>query len=311
MKDRAMLRYVPSDSFNILTSKIVGVVVPSLANVVFIDVLRGIYDVLGAAGYKVLLANSHYSGREEEKMVRTLLNQSAEAIIITGGDQTSACQSMLQVAEIPVVQIMDLVDEPLDINVGFSHRQAGYDVTRHLLEEGYAYIGFVGARTDTRIQQRLLGYKAALEEAGKYWKSFVVTTTEPSSIAVGGDLFKSLIDANHGLLDAVFCANDDLALGALYESQRMNISVPDDLAICGFNDIEAASYVNPSLTSVSVRRYEMGLKAAQMILKRLRHEPMGDLKIDIGYDIVKRASTSRELNSSVGVSRINKGAATI
>lgn len=229
-------------------------------------------------------------------MVRTLLNQSAEAMVITGGDQTSACQSMLQVADIPVVQIMELVDEPLDINVGFSHHQAGYDVTQHLLQEGYGYIGFIGARTDSRVHQRLMGYKAALEDAGKYWKNFAVTTNEPSSIAVGGELFKNLMETNHGLLDAVFCANDDLALGALYESQRMNISVPDDLAICGFNDIEAASYVNPSLTSVSVRRYEMGLKAAQMILKKLRGEAIDNPIIDIGYNIIKRASTSRAQN---------------
>lgn len=268
--------------------------VPSLANVVFIDVLRGIYDILGASGYKVLLANSHYSQREEEKMVRTLLNQSAEAMIITGGDQTSACRSMLQIAEIPVVQIMELIDEPLNMNVGFSHQQAGYELTRHLLQEGYGYIGFLGARTDSRVQQRLLGYKMALEEVGKYWKNFTVTTNEPSSIALGGQLFKGLMETNNGMMDAVFCANDDLALGALFESQRMKISVPDDMAICGFNDIEAASYVNPALTSVSVRRYEMGVEAAGMIIKHLRNEPIENKKIDIGYALKKRASTSRE-----------------
>src|SRR5690606_36593949 len=295
-----MLSYIPSGFSGNPSSKVVGVIVPSLANAVFVDVLRGIHDILGAAGYRVLVANSHYSSREEEKMVRTLLTQSAEAMIITGGDQTSATQTMLQVAEIPIVQIMELLDEPLDNNVGFSHWQAGYDLTQHLLQEGYGYIGFLGAHTDARVQQRIMGYKAALEEKGRYWKSFVATSSGASSAAMGGQLFKSLMENNNGVLDAVFCANDDLALGALFESQRMKISVPDDLAICGFNDIEAASYVNPSLTSVSVRRYEMGLKAAQMILKRLRHEPMGDLKIDIGYDIVKRASTSRELNSSVG-----------
>lgn len=295
-----MLSYIPnqSDGYTVLaSSKVVGVVVPSLANTVFVDVLRGIYDVLGAAGYRVLVANSHYSRREEEKMVRTLLNQSAEAIIITGGEQTSACQSMLQVAEIPVVQIMELVDEPLGMNVGFSHQQAAYDVTKHLLEEGYGYIGFIGARTDARVQQRYIGYKAALEEVGKYWKNFALTTTESSSVAVGGQLFKRLMDSTHGVMDAVFCANDDLALGALFESQRMNISVPDDLAICGFNDSETASYVNPSLTSVSIRRYEMGLKSAEMILKQLRNEEVENKVVDIGYALKKRASSSREQNT--------------
>lgn len=294
-----MLNYLPSEpnAYTVLaSSKVVGVVVPSLTNSVFVDVLRGIYDILGAAGYRVLVANNHYSSREEEKVVRTLLNQSAEAVIITGGAQTSACQSMLQVAEIPVVQIMELIDEPLNMNVGFSHQQAGYDVTKHLLSEGYGYIGFIGAQTDARVQQRHIGYKAALEEAGKYWKNFSITTTESSSVAVGGQLFKRLMETNNGVMDAVFCANDDLALGALFQSQRMNIRVPDDLAICGFNDSETASYVNPSLTSVSVKCYEMGLKSAEMILKRLRNEEVENTIVDIGYAIKKRASSSREQN---------------
>src|SRR5690606_27700237 len=99
-------------------TRIIGVIVPSLGNVVFIDLLNGIYDVLEAAGYKVLLANSHYSRREEEKMIRTLLNQGAEAVIITGDDQTSAAKKLLKDSAVPVVQIMELVEEPLDMNVG-------------------------------------------------------------------------------------------------------------------------------------------------------------------------------------------------
>jgi LacI family gluconate utilization system Gnt-I transcriptional repressor len=295
-----MLSYIPSGFSGNPSSKVVGVIVPSLANAVFVDVLRGIHDILGAAGYRVLVANSHYSSREEEKMVRTLLTQSAEAMIITGGDQTSATQTMLQVAEIPVVQIMELLEEPLDNNVGFSHWQAGYDITQHLLEEGYGYIGFIGAHTDTRVQQRIMGYKAALEEKGRYWKNFVITTSGISSAAVGGELFKSLMETNNNVLDAVFCANDDLALGALFESQRMKIAVPDDMAICGFNDIELASLANPSLTSVYVNRYEMGIKAAEMVLKGLRNEPISEKKIDIGYEIKRRASSCRDDTENTG-----------
>lgn len=294
-----MLSCLSHDVSVLPSSKIVGVVVPSLSNAVFIDVLRGIYDVFGAAGYKVLLANCHYSRREEEKMIRTLLNQSAEAMIITGGDQTSACKKLLQDAGVPIAQIMELLDTPLDINVGFSHYQAGYQVTRHLLQEGYAYIGFIGARTDTRVQQRHAGYKAALEEVGRYWKSFTMTTLEASSIAMGGQLFRDLMGESHGVLDAVFCANDDLALGALYESQRMKINVPDDMAICGFNDIEASSFVNPSLTSVYVKRYDMGVTAAELILKALRQESFASRCVDIGFEVKRRASTCRDQSLSV------------
>ena len=188
---------------------------------------------------------------------------------------------------------MELLDEPLDMNVGFSHWQAGYDVVKHLLAEGYSRIGFIGARMDQRVQQRMQGFKKALEDTGKFGKNFIITTPEPSSIAVGGELFKSLLASTNGTVDAVFCANDDLALGALFESQRMNINVPGDLALCGFNDIEASRFVNPSLTSVQVGRYEMGVKAAEMVIRRLNGNADDPKIVDMGYEIKKRQSTTR------------------
>lgn len=290
------LGYIPNQYASSLASaksKVIGVAIPSLSNIVFTDVLRGIYDVLGLAGYKVLLVDTHYSPLEEEKMIRTLLSQAPEGMIITGGDQTKACQNMLQKSRVPIVQIMEMLEQPLDMNIGFSHFQAGYDVVTHLLQQGCSRIGFVGARMDPRVQQRMQGYKSALDDAGKLWKNFIVTTPEPSSIMVGGELFKSLMANTNGVLDAVFCANDDLALGALFESQRMNISVPRDMAICGFNDTEAATYVNPSLTSVYVGRYEMGVKAAEMLVETLNGRPLTNKIVDMGYDIKKRLSTGR------------------
>lgn len=290
------LGYIPNQHASSLASaksKVIGVAIPSLSNIVFTDVLRGIYDVMGAAGYKVLLVDTHYSPLEEEKMIRTLLSQAPEGMIITGGDQTKACQNMLQKSRVPIVQIMEMLEQPLDMNIGFSHFQAGYDVVTHLLQQGCSRIGFIGARMDPRVQQRMQGYKSALDDAGKLWKNFIVTTPEPSSIMVGGELFKSLMANTNGVLDAVFCANDDLALGALFESQRMNISIPRDMAICGFNDTEAATYVNPSLTSVYVGRYEMGVKAAEMLVETLNGKTPINKIVDMGYDIKKRLSTSR------------------
>ncbi len=290
------LGYIPNQFASSLASsksKIIGVTVPSLSNVVFSDVLHGIYDVFRDTGYKVLLVDTHYSPLEEEKMIRTLLSQSPEGLIMTGGDQTRACRNLLQKSRVPVIQIMELLADPLDMNIGFSHWHAGNEVAKHLLSEGYERIGFIGARMDPRVQQRMQGFKKALEDVGKADKNFVITTPEPSSIAMGGELFKSLLASTEGALDAIFCANDDLALGALFESQRMNIRVPTDLAICGFNDTEAAQFVNPSLTSVEVGRYEMGVKSAQMILDRLRGVEQELKIIDTGFQIKRRQSTSR------------------
>ncbi len=291
-----VLGYIPNQFASSLASaksRVIGVVIPSLSNTVFNDVLRGVYEVAESAGYKVLLVDTHYSPLEEEKMVRTLLSQAPEAMIITGGDQTRACRNMLEKARIPLVQIMEMLDEPIDMNIGLSHVQAGRDVVDYLLALGRHRIAFIGARMDPRVQQRMQGYKAAMELADKDWEPLVITTPEPSSIGLGGELFKSLMASTRGAVDAVFCCNDDLALGALFESQRMNIRVPADMAICGFNDIEASRYVNPSLTSVHTPRYEMGVKATELVIHLLEGKPVTEKKIDMGFEIKMRQSTAR------------------
>lgn len=295
------LGYIPNQFASSLASAkshVIGVVIPSLSNTVFNEVLRGIYEVAGGAGYKVLLVDTNYSPLEEEKLVRTLLSQAPQAMILSGGDQTRACRTMLEKARIPIVQIMELLEEPIDMNIGFSHTQAGYEIVNQLIESGFSQIGFIGARMDVRVQQRMKGYQTALENAGLSWQGLVMTTPEPSSIGLGGELFKSLMAESQGAVEAIFCCNDDLALGALFESQRMNIRVPTELAICGFNDIEAARYVNPTLTSVHTPRYEMGVKATEMLLQVLAGEDVAERKIDTGFEIKLRQSTLKEKSIS-------------
>ena len=292
------LGYIPNRSASALASArsgVIGVVIPSLSNSVFNDVLRGVYEVTGPAGYQVLLVDTHYSPLEEERMVRTLLGQAPEAMILTGGNQTQHTRNLLIKADIPVVQIMEAVEDPIDMNVGFSHKQAAYEVVSKIIASGYDKMGFLGARMDPRAQQRLQGYRQAMESAGLSTEGLIVTTPRPSSIAMGSELFKSLMSKTSGICNAIFCVNDDLALGSLFECQRMHISVPSDMAICGFNDIEASALVNPPLSSVRVPRHEMGVIATEMLLRALSGESIVEKTVDSGYELKLRESTSTEI----------------
>ncbi len=289
------LGYIPNQYASSLASaksKVIGVVIPSLASRLFVDILRGIYRVMGSAGYKVLLVDTHSSPQEEEKLIRSLLSQAPEAMILTGGDQTNACQSVLKKARSPIVQIVTLLDEPLDMNIGCSHFDVGYEAATHLLRQGYKRIGVIAAPMDAGVQQALQGFQSALEKEGQYWKNFVVTAGEISSIALGGQLLKKLIENTQGVIDAVFCTSDDLGLGAMFQSQRMGIKIPDDMAICGFNDVDVAEHVNPSMTSIYVDFYAMGEKAAKMLVDKLSGKELSQKVIDMGFEIRKRRSTS-------------------
>ena len=292
------LGYIPNRSASVLASsksKLIGVLIPSLSNVVFNDVLRGIYDIAIPASYQVLLFNTHYSPIEEERAIRTLLGQSPEGLIITGGEQTDAAKAMLKASGVPVVQIMGKVDDPIDINVGFSHFDAGAAVTQSLVDKSYAKIGFIGARMDTRACDRLAGFEHVLSAINGLDKKRVITTPQPSSVAMGASLFRELMANTEGDCDAVFCCNDDLALGVLHECKKMHISVPEKFGVYGFNDIEMATYAEPALSSVSVNRYIMGSKAMDIIFQKIHQNDDSQLPssnyINTGFELVMRKST--------------------
>ena len=292
------LGYIPNHSASVLASsksKLIAVLIPSLSNVVYNDVLRGIYEVAVPANYQVLLANTHYSPIEEERAIRTLLGQSPEGIIITGGEQTNAAKVMLKASGVPIVQMMDQVEAPLDINVGFSHFKAGAAVARSLLDKSYTKIGFLGARMDPRTCERLAGFKSVLTGVNCLDLARIITNPQPSSVAMGATLFRELMASTEGDCDAVFCCNDDLALGVLHECKKMHISVPAKFGVCGFNDIEMATYAEPSLSSVCVNRYSMGSKAMELIFERINQDDAGGSPpsnyINTGFELVMRRST--------------------
>ena len=292
------LGYIPNRSASVLASsrsKLIGVLIPSLSNVVFNEVLRGIYDITGPANYQVLLADTHYSPIEEERSIRILLGQSPEGLIVTGGEQTDAAKAMLKASGIPVVQIMDKVASPIDINVGFSHFEAGAAVAQSLLTKSYRKIGFIGARMDPRTCDRLAGFESVLAAADCLDSKRIITSPQPSSVAMGTTLLRELMAVTEGDCDAVFCCNDDLALGVLHECKKMHLSVPNKFGVCGFNDIEMATYAEPALSSVNVNRYKMGSRAMELIFERLgRQEVSTNTKsnyIDTGFELFMRKST--------------------
>ena len=113
---------------------------------------------------------------------------------------------------------MEIGPAPIDMMIGFSHFDAAKAAISHLLEQGCRRIGFLGARMDPRVQRRFDGYQAAMNDAALFDPRLVVTTAVPTSVTLGGTLFADLL-AKSPDTDAVFCVNDDLALGALVRMQ--------------------------------------------------------------------------------------------
>lgn len=289
------LGYVPDPNARALASAratVIGVLVPSLTNNVFAEVVRGIYDGLDDSHFQVQLGNTHYSGLEEERLLRVFLSQRPSALVVSGIDQTPAARHLLEEAGCPVVQIMEIGPDPIDMMIGFSHFEGGRTVTRHLLDAGYRRVGFIGARMDPRSQRRLAGYRTEMERAGLFDPRLVTTTTTPSSVSLGHELFRDAL-AKVPTLDAVFCNNDDLALGVLFECHRSALAVPAKIGIAGFNDLDMTGVAFPSLTSLRTYRYDIGRKAVAMVRATIEGKRPDQPVVDLGFELKPRESTAR------------------
>jgi LacI family gluconate utilization system Gnt-I transcriptional repressor len=292
----AALGYVPNPAAQALASarsRIVGVVIPSLTNQIFADLLRGVMDGLEGSGYTPQFVNTRYQLSGEEDLLRIFATQRPAGVIVSGIDQTERARHVLRDMGCPVVQVMEMSPDPIDMIIGCDQRDAGRAAVRHLIAQGYCRPGFLGARMDPRAQRRLAGYRDVLEAEGLADDArLVMTSPQPSSFTLGGQLMADLL-AQCPDVDAVFCNNDDVALGALFECQRRGISVPAQMGIVGFNDLDVVSCSVPTITSVRTHRYQTGLQAVQMILGRLQGAPEQSHSIDAGYEVIQRQSTQR------------------
>lgn len=275
------------------SSRIVPVLIPTLTHAVYVPFLRGVHAELDEHGYQVLLATTEYERETEAQLVETLLGWFPAGLLLAGVDHTPAARQRLvqAVAQgIAVVEFMDLAPTPIDLNVGLSHAAVGAAVAEHLVAKGLEHVAYAGtlAARDTRSARRAQGFREALEARGL--PHYELRLERPFSIGLGGTLTDTLLD-RHPRLQAIFFANDDLAAGGLFAAQRRRLRIPDELALVGFNDLEIASVVHPSLTSVAVDQEAMGRTAARLLLARLRGEDVPAEPVDVGFRIVERDST--------------------
>jgi LacI family gluconate utilization system Gnt-I transcriptional repressor len=268
----------------------IAVIVPSLGNAVFVDILNGVEIVLRPRNYQMLLGISNYSDQEEEALVRAYLGFDPDGILVTGMSYPQTTRSLLKQAKIPVVHMMELSDQKGTHSVGFSQEAAGRAMTKHLLSQGRKRIAFVASQLDPRTLARNRGYRDTLKQAGLYSPRRELLVPDRSSIALGGVLLGRLL-AQAPDVDAIFFCNDDLAQGALFECLRRKIRVPETLAVGGFNDLPASACTVPSLTSIATPRFEIGVRAANMLIALIEGRPPASTQIDLGFELKRRQST--------------------
>ncbi len=287
------LGYVPDPAARALASSRsshVAVLIPLLTNTLFVDLLEAVHRTLLPAGYQTLIGVTHYDPHEEELLLSSYMAHRPAGLVVTGFDRTEASRRLIAASGVPCVHVMETTHAEGVHSVGFSQSDAGHAVTAHLLARGRKRIAFVAAQLDTRVMQRADGYRRCLREAGLYDPKLELLNPEGSSLGLGGQLFEHML-REHPDVDAVFFCNDDLAQGGLLAALRLGVAVPGKVAVAGFNDLNGSDQMLPPLTTVRTPRTEIGEEAARMLLSLMRHEPLVQTSVDLGYQLVVRGSS--------------------
>ena len=273
MKAVHELGYAPNFNARALAarqSNTVGAVIPTMENAVFARGLQAFQEELVRHGKTLLVASSAYDAKLEDEQVRALVAQGADALLLIGYDRSPDLYEFLAKRQVPTLISWSYAKDDDKPAIGFDNRYAMAELARVVLSHGHRRIACISAPTasNDRARGRVQGIRDAIAEAGIDAAHLNVIET-PYGIENGETGFRQAMAADPDTT-AVMCVNDVLAIGALRAAREMGLSVPGDVSITGFDDIEIALLAEPALTTVHVPHREMGRRAAGLIIQMLR-----------------------------------------
>ncbi len=262
------LGYVPNKIAGALASQrvnLVGVVIPSLSNMVFPEVMTGISDVLDGTGLQPVVGVTNYLPDREEAVIYEMLSWRPSGMIVAGLEHTDAARAMLARAGIPIVEIMDIDGVPVDHAVGISHRRAGRQMAEAIIAAGYRRIAFLGTQmpNDFRAKKRLQGFEEALARAGlalvdsEYYSG-------GSALLKGREMTAAVLSRVPDV-DFLYYSNDMIGAGGLLWCLDQGLDVPGRIGLAGFNGVELLDGLPRRLATMDACRLEIGRKAAEII----------------------------------------------
>lgn len=278
------LGYVPNKIAGALASQrvnLVAVIIPSLSNLVFPEVLSGISEELEESGLQPVFGVTNYSAEREEMVLYEMLSWRPSGVIIAGLEHTPAARAMLENAGIPIVEIMDVDGPVVDSVVGISHKRAGLEMARTIVRAGYRKIAFLGTKMpdDHRARKRLEGFEAGLAEAGIELadREFY---SGGSALLKGREMTEAVLSRNPEV-DFLYYSNDMIGAGGLLYCLDHGIDVPGRLGLAGFNGVDLLDGLPRRLATMDACRREIGRRAAAIIAGHSESGVIGGERVEL------------------------------
>ncbi len=261
------------------SSTLVGVCVPRFTSSLFGSLIESINATLARLGYQTMIGSHDQLPEEEEVWLKGIASWRPAGVLLAGRRHTKATLDLLRDMTVPVVEIWDLTTQPIDISVGFSHYDNGYEMGRYIAGQGRRKIGYVGALAtrDTMGRTREKGFRAGLAEAGLTLAATELLQDRPSFYA--GYYGTETILSRNPTLDCLYYHDDEMAIGGLAYLAAMGIDAPGDIGVAGWGGMEAAAILPRRLTTTVVPTTRLGKESAEALVHRLNGDPVADVTV--------------------------------
>ena len=288
--------YVPNKLAQSLVTKrtkTIGLLIPDIRNPFFTDISRGAEDFARKEGYNIIFCSTDEDYEREAECVSMLCEKMIDGIIFTPSSITSHEENRYNDLDIPMV----LVDKNIELSnakgiVKVDNKNGTYEATKHLIKQGHKEILYLSGPLKNDIsKERLQGYIRALEKNN--------LSVKEENIVEGKYRYEWAYNFIKNLEEikctAICCANDLMAIGAIQALREKNFNIPEDISIVGFDDIETAKLIDPSLTTIRQPAYEMGAKASEILISSLKNKD----KESVGTIIFKPSLIIRNSTSDI------------
>lgn len=298
------LGYTPNASARSLKSRVtetVGLLLSDVNSQFFATIVQGVLQVATRFGYHLILCTSEDDPVQEEENLRLLIKKGVDGIVLmpTGGNRHTLRE--IKRRNIRVVQVDRVVGELSESDaVLVDNTKGACDATRYLLSLGHERIGMIcGPQHVSTGRERLQGYRKALEEAGLQMSPELVKFG-PFSRETGYNATKELLNGEH-TVTAIFTTSNHFEVGTMQALRDLNVRIPDDISVIGWDDEHWASFTTPRLTVVSQPAFTLGTTAMQLLLQRMKGDQEGDSPVITRFEaaLVVRESCSPPANRAV------------
>jgi LacI family transcriptional regulator len=271
-------------------SHMVALIIPDITNPYYPTLARGMQDALHSGGYQTLVGSTDGRREQERSFLNDSLQRRVDGLAFASFATTARMLAPVLQTDIPLVSIGTTIRHRTIDCVRTDDVAGSHDATAYLIERGYSPIGMIGGPPGTSpSDHRLDGHRNALREAGVRWDPKLVAIGDFTR--AGGARAMSELLARQVIPRAVFCANDLMAIGAMDAIREVGLRIPDDVALVGYDDIEAASLVTPDLTTVVNPAYEMGRACGRLLLERMTGRRVGGrVEVVVPHRLIPRTS---------------------